>query len=70
MNTRELEELSRCWSEQELTAALLSFIDEIGRLPLAGELPWLLARRRGVTERRRTRATLLDADDRSSARLA
>jgi hypothetical protein len=69
MNTRELEELSQCWSEQELTAALLGFIDDIGRLPRSGELPLLLARRLGRREHPRTPAPL-DLDDRLSAGIA
>ena len=38
MNTRELEELSRSWVEDDLTAGLKNFINEVGRLPRYGEL--------------------------------
>src|SRR3954454_13457618 len=38
MNTRELDELSRSWSDEELTPALSDFIPELGRLPASGEL--------------------------------
>ena len=43
MDTREIEELSQWWSEQELTAALVTFIDKVGRLPRSGELSGQLA---------------------------
>jgi len=38
VNTRELDELSRSWSDEELTPALRDFIPEFGRLPASGEL--------------------------------
>jgi hypothetical protein len=38
MNTRELEELSRSWVEDDLTAGLKNFINDVGRLPRNGEL--------------------------------
>src|SRR3954453_15892109 len=46
MNTREVEQLSQSWSEQELASALRSFILAVGRLPDAGELTRYLSRRR------------------------
>jgi hypothetical protein len=38
MDTRELEQLSRAWVEDDLTTALKNFIIEVGRLPQHGEL--------------------------------
>lgn len=44
MNTRELEQLARRWTEEALVSALRSFILEIGRLPEPGELTGYLSR--------------------------
>ena len=46
MNTRELEQLAQRWTEEDMAAALRSFIRETGRLPEAGELSRYLSRPR------------------------
>ena len=44
MNTRELEQLAGLWTEEVLSAALRTFILEVGRLPEPGELTHYLSR--------------------------
>jgi hypothetical protein len=45
MNTRDLEQLSATWSDEDLTAALQAFIERVGRLPESAELRRYLPRR-------------------------
>jgi hypothetical protein len=48
MNTRDLDSLSRSWSERDLSAAVGEFVRRQGRLPRRVELSVILLLRRAT----------------------